>query len=88
MGSTAVARNKQEARIYTYLLGVEPAALPGPLSVYQSTVATMEDTFRLVNSLLGRDQADAGDFAPAGGTTHLSRSIALPATTPRIWPDV
>lgn len=63
--STAVARNTREARIFTYLLGVEPAALPGPLSVYQSTVATMEDTFRLVNSLLGRDQADARDFAPA-----------------------
>jgi hypothetical protein len=66
--STAVARNKQdegEARVFTYLLGVEPAALPGPLSVYQSTVATMEDTFRLVNSLLARDQADARAFAPA-----------------------
>jgi hypothetical protein len=61
--STAVARKKEgEARIFTYLLGVEPAALPGPLSVYQSTVATMEDTFRLVNSLLGRDQADAEEF--------------------------
>ena len=57
--STAVVRNTEEARIFTYLLGVEPAALPGPLSVYQSTAATMEDTLRLVNSLV--DQ-------------HLSRS--------------
>lgn len=63
--STAVARNTGEARIFTYLLGVEPAALPGPLSVYQSTVATMEDTFRLVNSLLGRDQTDARAFESA-----------------------
>jgi hypothetical protein len=63
--STAVAAKTGDARIFTYLLGVEPAALPGPLSVYQSTVATMEDTFRLVNSLLGRDQADPRDFAPA-----------------------
>src|SRR5712691_10391583 len=49
--STAVALNAGEARIFTYLLGVDPADLPGPLSVYQSTVATMEDTLLLINSL-------------------------------------
>lgn len=32
--STAVALRTGEARIFTYLLGVDPAALPGPLSVY------------------------------------------------------
>ena len=66
--STAVALRTGEARIFTYLLGVDPAVLPGPLSVYQSTVATMEDTFRLVNSLLGYlkpGQMGVGDFAPA-----------------------
>ena len=65
--STAVALRTGEARIFTYLLGVDPAALPGPLSVYQSTVATMEDTFRLINSLLGYlniDQMGVGAFAP------------------------
>ncbi len=65
--STAVALNAGEARIFTYLLGVDPADLPGPLSVYQSTVATMEDTLLLINSLLGYlniDQMDAGAFAP------------------------
>jgi TIR domain len=51
--STAVTLRKGEARIFTYLLDVDPKALPGPLSVYQSTVATMEDTLRLINSLLG-----------------------------------
>jgi hypothetical protein len=66
--STAVALRTGEARIFTYLLGVDPAALPGPLSVYQSTVATMEDTFRLINSLLSPlepSQMSVGDFAPA-----------------------
>jgi hypothetical protein len=66
--STAVALRTGEARIFTYLLGVDPAALPSPLSVYQSTVATMEDTLRLINSLLGYlklDQVGAGAFAPA-----------------------
>jgi TIR domain len=66
--STAVALNKGEARIFTYLLGVDPAALPGPLSVYQSTVATMEDTLRLINSLLGYldvGQMGVEAFAPA-----------------------
>lgn len=43
---------------------MDPAALPGPLSVYQSTVATKEDTFGLINSLLG-DLMGTGDFAPA-----------------------
>ena len=63
--STAVARKRGEARIFTYLLGVKPTDLPGPLSVYQSTRPTMDDTFRLVNSLLGRDEADARAFVPA-----------------------
>jgi hypothetical protein len=66
--STAVALNRGEARIFTYLLGVDPAKLPAPLSVYQSTVATMEDTLRLINSLLGyldAGQMSVADFAPA-----------------------
>jgi hypothetical protein len=50
--ATAVALRKREARIFTYLLDLSPASLPGPLAAYQSTVATMEDTLRLVNSLL------------------------------------
>jgi hypothetical protein len=69
--STAVALNTGESRVFTYLLGVEPRALQGPLSVYQSTVATMEDTLRLTNSLLGyldRGQMGARDFAAAWNT--------------------
>jgi hypothetical protein len=66
--STAVALHTGEARIFTYLLGVDPAALPSPLSAYQSTAATMEDTLRLVNSLLGylnHAQMGVGAFADA-----------------------
>jgi hypothetical protein len=67
--STAVARNTGgQSRVFTYLLGVESRALQGPLSVYQSTVATMEDTLGLVNSLLaylGRSKMSAQDFAAA-----------------------
>jgi len=63
--STAVAARTGEARIFTYLLGVDPAMLPGPLSAYQSTAATMEDTLRLVNSLIERDQVDPAVFAAA-----------------------
>jgi TIR domain len=66
--STAVALRTGEARIFTYLLDVDPAALQGPFSVYQSTVATKEDTLKLVNSLLGYldlDPMSAGAFAPA-----------------------
>lgn len=65
--STAVALRTGEARFFTYLLEVDPAALRGPLSVYQSTLATMEDTLRLINSLLsylGLDPMDVGAFAP------------------------
>jgi hypothetical protein len=50
--ATAVALKQREPRIFTYLLDLSAASLPGPLAAYQSTVATMEDTLRLVNSLL------------------------------------
>ena len=66
--STAVAVRTGEARIFTYLLWVDPAGLPGPLSVYQSTVATTDDTLRLINSLLGYlklDHMGTVAFAPA-----------------------
>jgi hypothetical protein len=63
--STAVAARTGGAWIFTYLLGVEPAMLPGPLSAYQSTAATMEDTLRLVNRLIERDQVAPAVFAAA-----------------------
>jgi hypothetical protein len=62
--ATAVALKKGEARIFTYLLDLSPASLPGPLTAYQSTVATMADTLRLVNSLLS--YLDIAPKDPAG----------------------
>jgi hypothetical protein len=50
--ATAVGLRIGEPRLFTYLLGVPPSAVPDPLSAYQSTVATAEDTFRLINGLL------------------------------------
>ena len=64
--ATAVALKQRETRIFTYLLDLSPASLPGPLAAYQSTVATMEDTLRLVNSLLsylGISPKDPASFA-------------------------
>jgi hypothetical protein len=89
--STAVAKNTGEARIFTYLLEVEPAALTGPLSVYQSTVATMEDTLLLINSLLGYlNVGQIGDeaFAPVWDDLwpRLQRIEKEPVT--RVFPSL
>lgn len=68
--ATAVALKQREARIFTYLLDLSPASLPGPLMAYQSTVATMEDTLRLVNSLLSYleiEPKDPASFADQWG---------------------
>jgi hypothetical protein len=40
-------------RIFTYLLDVDPTEVVGPLSAYQSSVATREDTRLLVESMAG-----------------------------------
>jgi hypothetical protein len=66
--ATAVALKQREPRIFTYLLDLSPASLPGPLAAYQSTVATMEDTLRLVNSLLSYLGVEPKD--PAGFAGH------------------
>src|SRR5947209_12507475 len=47
-GALAKAVNQ---RLFTYLYGVEPGDLSGPLSAYQYTRPTEEDTKRLIKSL-------------------------------------
>jgi hypothetical protein len=50
----ALAASLEDAparRIYTYLLGLDPRDLTGPLAAYQSTVADESDTKMLVDSL-------------------------------------
>jgi hypothetical protein len=74
--ATAVAGRTGEARIFTYLLDLAPESLPGPLAAYQSTVATMEDTRRLVNALLKFLEIPAIDPASfAGQWRDLQRRL-------------
>jgi TIR domain len=81
--ATAVALKQREPRIFTYLLDLSAASLPGPLAAYQSTVATMEDTLRLVNSLLsylGIKPKDPASFA--GHWDDLQRRLAAIGSQP------
>jgi hypothetical protein len=81
--ATAVALQRGEARIFTYLLDLSPASLPGPLAAYQSTVATMEDTLRLVNSLLsylGIEPEAPASFADQW--SHLQGKLAAIGSQP------
>ena len=48
-----------DQKLFTYLHGLEPIDLDGPLSAYQYTRATEEDTRRLVKSLV--ESLDASD---------------------------
>jgi hypothetical protein len=47
-----VRKERGEPTIFTYLLGLEPRSLTGPLSAYQPATAGRADTARLVDSLL------------------------------------
>jgi uncharacterized protein YjbI with pentapeptide repeats len=46
-----VAKARDEPMMFTYLLGVDPSELGGPLSGYQGATSTREGTERLVDSL-------------------------------------
>ncbi len=62
-GALAMAVGNRDRDVYTYVYGFDPGRLAGPLSAYHSTVATKEDTQRLVTDLctaLGRERPDAG----------------------------
>jgi hypothetical protein len=50
-GALATAMGSRNGEVFTYILGLDPGKLVGPLSAYQSTVATKEDTRRLVRDL-------------------------------------
>ena len=60
----AVRKNATKARahggtLYTYLLGVQPDELTGPLAEYQSTRFDREDTKRLCAAIAGSMKDDA-----------------------------
>lgn len=48
-------------RLYTYLYQVKPGQLTGPLSAYQSTSATRDDTERLIKSIADIVQEEPGE---------------------------
>jgi hypothetical protein len=51
----ALAKNfsRKPGRIFTYLFGLQPSEVTGPLAAYQSTVADREDTARLIHAMVG-----------------------------------
>jgi flagellar biosynthesis regulator FlaF len=50
-------RQGKRGRVYTYLFGLEPGEVGSPLSQYQHTLATEQDTVALVEQMLGRKTA-------------------------------
>lgn len=50
-GALATAVANRNGEVFTYIYGFDPGRLAGPLSAYQSTVATKQDTRRLVHDL-------------------------------------
>ena len=50
-GALATAVGSRNGEVFTYIYGFDPGRLAGPLSAYQSTVATKQDTRRLVHDL-------------------------------------
>jgi len=50
-GALATAVASRNGEVFTYVYGFDPGKLAGPLSAYQSTVSTKEDTRRLVRDL-------------------------------------
>jgi hypothetical protein len=65
-GALATAVGKRDGDVFTYVYGFDQGKLAGPLSAYQSTVATREDTQRLVSDLcdaLNRKPPDEGAYS-------------------------
>src|SRR4029077_2327530 len=50
-GAPAAGVGHRDGDVFTYLYGFDPGQLAGPLSAYHSTVATKDDTERLVRDL-------------------------------------
>ena len=50
-GALATAVGNRNGEVFIYVYGFDPGKLGGPLSAYQSTVATKQDTRRLIHDL-------------------------------------
>ncbi len=67
-GALATAVGNREGDVFTYVYGFDPGRLAGPLSAYHSTIATKDDTQRLVSDLcaaLGRKPPDERTYDAA-----------------------
>ena len=66
-GALATAVGSRDGDVFTYVYGFDPSRLAGPLSAYHSTVATRDDTFRLVRDVcvaLEREPPDEKAYSP------------------------
>ncbi len=64
-GALATAVGNHDGDVFTYLYNLDPGQLTGPLTAYHSTVATKEDTRRLVVDLstaLNREPPDERQY--------------------------
>ena len=75
-GALAKAVGSRQGSLFTYVYGFDPGKLNGPLSTYQSTVATREDTRRLLRDLCVRWSASRRRtrVTPSGGRNSKRRS--------------
>lgn len=84
-GALATAVGRRSGDVFTYVYGFDPGKLEGPLADYQSTIATKEDTWRLLRALCAALERDppAGD-AYSEWWTKLETSMAeIPAPSIR-----
>ena len=85
----ALSKAFDSARVCPYLVGVEIAALEGPLAQFNAARANRDDTLRLVetiNKQLGDNKLDDGTLGEAFGMwwprleERLKASLAVPST--------
>lgn len=75
-GALATAVGRRDGDVFTYLYGLDPARLAGPLSAYHSTVATKDDTRLLVRDLCTALDREAPDeTAYSAWWTKLERAM-------------
>jgi hypothetical protein len=70
-GALAKLRRKQDAHVCTYLVGLSHATVTGPLAEFQHTLATIDDTYRLVQTI----NAAMADGQGRLTDTHLKRAF-------------
>jgi TIR domain len=77
-GALSKLRREQDAHVCTYLIGLSYATVTGPLQEFQHTVATKDDTYRLVQTI---------NAAMADGQVRLT-DTDLKRAFERCWPEL